>query len=98
MVKRRGSGPQATHTDTATIKPEPAPGKHESPASVQSVEPEDPRHTGSSKSMQRTLLRHNNEHGHTHHHPESVAAQHATGSFTTEGPNPEEAKRRNRKA
>jgi hypothetical protein len=47
----------------ATIKPEPAPGKHEPSTSVQHIEPEDPRHTGSSKPAQRELLRQNAKRG-----------------------------------
>ena len=81
----------------ATIKPEPAPGKHEHPTSVQHVEPEDPRHTGSSKPAQRELLRQNTERGQNRPHPDSVAAQHATGSFTSKGPYPEEEKRGDKK-
>jgi hypothetical protein len=63
------------------IKSEPPAAKPEPPASVQPIEPEDPRHTGSSKPQQRELLQQNVD-GQSQEHPESVAAQHATGSFT----------------
>ncbi|HEX5236260.1 MAG TPA: hypothetical protein VFW25_13120 [Silvibacterium sp.] len=55
----------------------------EHPVSVQPVEPEDPRNTGSSKPEQREILKDNLEgDGAAKPHPETVAAQHATGSFT----------------
>jgi hypothetical protein len=63
------------------IKPEPPAGKHESPASVQPVETEDPHQMGSGKPVQREMLE-KNVHGAAEEHPETVAAQHATGSYT----------------
>ena len=64
------------------IKPEPPAGKHESPTAVQSVETEDPHQMGSGKPVQREMLEENVRDGAAQEHPETVAAQHATGSFT----------------
>lgn len=64
------------------IKPEPPAGKHESPAAVQPVETEDPHQMGSGKPIQREMLEKNVRDGAAQEHPETVAAQHATGSFT----------------
>ncbi|HUY81580.1 MAG TPA: hypothetical protein VMU92_07645 [Acidobacteriaceae bacterium] len=82
MAQRVASRREDPHANDAAIKPEPAPGKPEHPASVQHIEPEDPRHLGSSKPMQRELLKQNVERGQSRPHPESVAGQHSTGSFT----------------
>jgi hypothetical protein len=54
----------------------------ENPVSVQPVEPEDPQKAGSSKPAQRELLEKNVTEGKAKQHPETVAGQHATGSFT----------------
>jgi hypothetical protein len=70
--KLRGQKPEVEHEMIA----------QEHPVSVQPVEPEDPRKVGSSKPPQREILRKNVSEGHAQEHPESVAAQHATGSFT----------------
>lgn len=65
------------------IKHDPPPGKHEPPAAVQPVEPEDARHLGSGKPVQREMLEKNVKgDGAAQPHPETVAGQHATGSFT----------------
>lgn len=55
--------------------------KHQPPASVQPVPPEEPRLEGGSKPEQHRGLE-ENVHGQGHRHPESTAAQHATGSYT----------------
>lgn len=78
----RHAKPQHQKAKNGTIRHDPPVGKHEAPASVQSVEPEDPRLTGSSKPMQRELLERNVRDGQAREHPETVAGQHATGSFT----------------
>ena len=70
--KLRGSEPAIEHEMTA----------QEHPASVQPVEPEDPRKSGSSKPAQREVLEKNSSEGKAQEHPETVAGQHATGSFT----------------
>jgi hypothetical protein len=67
---------------TGAIKHDPPAGKQEPPTSVQPIEPEDPRQTGSSKPAQRELLEQNVRDGQAREHPETVAGQHATGSFT----------------
>lgn len=59
--------------------------KHEAPAGVQTVEPEDPSLTGGGHSSQKNLLEHNLRAGHAQQHPASPAGQHATGSFTGKG-------------
>ncbi len=59
--------------------------KHEAPAGVQTVEPEDPSLTGGGHSSQKELLEHNVRAGHAQQHPETPAGQHATGSFTGKG-------------
>jgi hypothetical protein len=78
--KDESKGP-AAHAKAEVLHEEPA-GKQEPPASVQPVEPEDARQTGSSKPMQREVLERNVRDGEAQPHPETVAAQHATGSFT----------------
>jgi hypothetical protein len=70
--KLRSQEPAIEHEMTA----------QEHPVSVQPVEPEDPRKTGSSKPAQREVLERNVSEGHAQEHPETVAGQHATGSFT----------------
>lgn len=71
--KVRGPKPEIEHEMAA----------QEHPVSVQPVEPEDPRKTGSSKPEQRQRLEQNVERdGAAKPHPETVAGQHATGSFT----------------
>lgn len=87
MTQRAASGNETPQAKDAAIEPEGDPGKHEHPTSVQHIEPEDPRHTGSSKPMQRDLLRQNVERGQSRPHRETVAGQHATGSFTGGGRN-----------
>ena len=87
MAQRVASKRENPHASDAAIKPDPAPGKDEHSASVQQVEPENPRHVGSGKPIQRELLTQNVERGQSRPHPESVAAQHATGSFTGADPN-----------
>ena len=70
--KLRGPKPQVEHEEPA----------QEHPVSVQPIEPADPRQTGSSKSDQREILEDNISEGQAQPHPETVAGQHATGSFT----------------
>ena len=70
--KLRGPEPAIEHETTTD----------EHPLSVQSVEPQDPRQIGSSKPAQRELLEQNVREGQAREHPETVAGQHATGSFT----------------
>lgn len=70
--KLRGPNPEVEHEMPA----------QEHPVSVQPVEPEDPRKTGSSKPAQREVLEKNVTEGQAKQHPETVAGQHATGSFT----------------
>ena len=70
--KLRGSEPAIEHEMTA----------QEHPASVQPVEPADARQTGSSKPAQREVLEQNVREGQARERPETVAGQHATGSFT----------------
>jgi hypothetical protein len=70
--KLRGSKPEIEHEMAA----------QEHPVSVQPIEPNDPQKTGSSKPEQRELLRQNADKGAARAHPETVAGQHATGSFT----------------
>ena len=62
--------------------------KHEAPAGVQTVEPEDPSLTGGGHSSQQDLLEENHRGGHTKQHPATPAGQHATGSFTGKGGEP----------
>jgi hypothetical protein len=78
MARRTESSP----AKSGKIKQETPSNKQEHPASVQPLEPENPRETGSSKSMQRDLLERNVRGGQAREHPETVAGQHATGSFT----------------
>jgi hypothetical protein len=66
----------------AEKRDEPRAGKHEAPAGVQTVEPEDPASTGCGPSSQKELLEHNIRGGHAQQHPATPAGQHATGSFT----------------
>lgn len=73
---------ESSSAKSGKIKQETPPNKQEHPASVQPLEPENPRETGSSKSMQRDLLERNVRGGQAREHPETVAGQHATGSFT----------------
>jgi hypothetical protein len=68
----RGQDPEVEHEMSA----------QEHPVSVQPVEPENPRKTGSSKPAQQKILEHNAQTGQLQEHPETVAGQHATGSFT----------------
>jgi hypothetical protein len=56
--------------------------KNQPPPSVQPVAPEDPAHGGGHHSAQRESLHHNVEGRQGQEHPQSVPAQHATGSFT----------------
>jgi hypothetical protein len=64
------------------VKHDPPAGKHAPPTSVQPVEPEDAHQTGGSKPVQREVLEKNVRDGQAREHPETVAGQHATGSFT----------------
>jgi hypothetical protein len=57
-------------------------GKHHSPPSVQPVEPADPSEAGKQRSEQDRVLHLNTEGKQAQEHPETVAGQHATGSFT----------------
>jgi hypothetical protein len=54
-----------------------------SPASVQPVESEGTSVDEGKKSEQHKALKHNVETGQHQRHPEEVAAQHSTGSFTS---------------
>jgi hypothetical protein len=74
--------PLSPKENHGTIKHDAPAGKQEPPASVQPIEPEDPRQTGSSKPIQREILEQNVREGQAREHPETVAGQHATGSFT----------------
>jgi hypothetical protein len=56
--------------------------QHHSPPSVQPVEPADPSEAGQHHSDQGHVLHHNTEGKQAQEHPETVAGQHATGSFT----------------
>jgi len=56
--------------------------QHHPPASVQSVEAEDPIQSGGHPHLQKRVLNENFEGGAAQQHPESPAGQHATGSFT----------------
>lgn len=78
----KGVGEKPAQRATDDRKEEHRANKHEAPAGVQPVEPEDPSLTGGSGSSQRELLEHNVRRGHAQQHPESPAGQHATGSFT----------------
>ncbi|MGB6132563.1 MAG: hypothetical protein WCC14_02035 [Acidobacteriaceae bacterium] len=64
----------AAHQDKASAQ--------QSPAGVHPVEPEDAYLTGTSRSLQRRVLGLNVDRHQSQQHPESVPAQHATGSFT----------------
>lgn len=79
-MRRRSGGKPKTHGAFTSKLRRPATEEH--PVSVQSVEPENPRHTGGSKPTQREILEHNVSEGQLKEHPETVAGQHATGSFT----------------
>jgi hypothetical protein len=70
--KLRGPNPEVEHEVSA----------QENPVSVQPVEPEDPQKTGSSEPARRQVLEKNVTEGKAKQHPETVAGQHATGSFT----------------
>lgn len=70
--KLRGPRPEVEHEMPA----------QEHPVSVQPIEPADPKQTGSSKPEQREILKDNVQTGQAEEHPETVAGQHATGSFT----------------
>lgn len=70
--KVRGPKPEVEHEMSA----------QEHPVSVQPVEPEDPRKTGSSKPEQRQVLEKNIKDGAAQPHPATAPGQHATGSFT----------------
>jgi len=63
--------------DKSRVKP----GAEIAPLSVQSVEPEDAKLTGVSRSLQRRLLGLNIEGKAAKRHPETPPGQHATGSF-----------------
>ncbi|HTX42683.1 MAG TPA: hypothetical protein VMD25_12685 [Acidobacteriaceae bacterium] len=69
----------SAHQDKASAQ-QPSP-------SVHPVEPEDARVTGTSRSLQRRVLGLNVDGHQSQQHPESVPAQHATGSFTGKGSN-----------
>lgn len=74
--------PDRSSRTSAKINPKPS-VSHEPPASVQTVETEDPRQIGSSKPIQREMLERNvSGDGAARERPETVAGQHATGSFT----------------
>lgn len=88
MRFKSGAKPETTGKFTPKVRgPEPE-IEHEMPArehpvSVQPVEPEDPQKAGSSKPEQREVLKDNVKgDGAAQPHPETVAGQHATGSFT----------------
>ena len=89
MRRLSGAKPVTTGPFTSKIRRPAAPAapaaqnqNQEHPASVQHVEPEDPLQTGSSKPAQREVFKHNVQTGQAQEHPETVAGQHATGSFT----------------
>lgn len=82
MAEKREPQDSASHASKAEILHEEPAGTQEPPASVQPVEPEDARQTGSSKPIQREVLERNVRDGEARPHPETVAGQHATGSFT----------------
>ncbi|MGB0124726.1 MAG: hypothetical protein WA419_21080 [Silvibacterium sp.] len=81
MRRLSGAKPVTTGPFTSKVR-HPAAQSQEHPASVQPVEPEDPVQTGSSKPAQREVLKHNVQTDQAQEHPETVAGQHATGSFT----------------
>ena len=56
--------------------------KDQPPSSVQPVEPKEPSQAGAHRVAQRETLQHNTQGKQAQRHPEYVAAQHATGSFT----------------
>jgi hypothetical protein len=56
--------------------------KQSAPTSVQPVETEETSAAGDKKVEQMRALKHNVETGQHQRHPEEVAGQHATGSFT----------------
>jgi hypothetical protein len=56
--------------------------KNQPQPSVQPTEPEDPSQGGEHHIGQREILHHNVQGKQAEQHPASVAAQHATGSFT----------------
>lgn len=74
--KLRGPKPEVEHESSAQERP-----LQEHPLSVQTVEPEDLSKTGSSKPAQRELFEKNIRDGQAQEHHETVAGQHATGSF-----------------
>lgn len=55
--------------------------KHQPPAGVQPIEPEDPRLVGGNKEDQHRALE-DNVKGESEEHPDSTGGLHATGSFT----------------
>lgn len=78
---------EKTHSDEARPDvhrnaAEQAASHHHPPASVQSVEAEDPMQSGGHPHLQKRVLNENVEGGAGEQHPESPAGQHATGSFT----------------
>lgn len=56
--------------------------KDQPPSSVQPVEPKEPSQAGAHRVAQHETLQHNTQGKQAQRHPEYVAAQHATGSFT----------------
>lgn len=89
MRFKSGAKPRTTGEFTPKVRGPKPEVEHEMPAqehpvSVQPVEPEDPRKTGSSKPEQRERLEQNvkGKNPAAKPHPETVAGQHATGSFT----------------
>jgi hypothetical protein len=74
----------ASNRPAPTAREEVQAAKGQAPTSVQPVEPEDAYLTGVSRSLQRRLLGLNVEGARpqARTHPEAVAGQHATGSFT----------------
>lgn len=88
MRFKSGAKPETTGKFTSKVRGAKPEVEHEMPAqehpvSVQPVEPEDPHKTGSSKPAQREMLEKNvKDDGAAKPHPETVAGQHATGSFT----------------
>jgi hypothetical protein len=74
MTQKMHAHDQGTQQHTA--------GKPSSPASVQPVESEGSSNDAAGKKEQHRVLKHSVETGQHERHPEEVAGQHATGSFT----------------
>jgi hypothetical protein len=91
------SVPASTRPAPAT-REEVQAAKSQAPTSVQPVEPEDAYLTGVSRSLQRRLLGLNVDGARPQAapHPEAVAGQHATGSFTSSKPTSVPAKEQKR--